>query len=143
MFFFSRVLLYSFIIQQKCIPNNLKWYERDGLNTWYLQNKLNEFLEDTDSHFKQTKTVNFDIIENGIDESKLKQYNQIDHVEIKKYPVENQKQIMTSIFCNMNRKDLFVQKKPLMNIFKITKLVDMDVVNSSKKFRDNSYASYR
>ena len=111
MFFFSRVSLYSFIIQQKCIPNNLKWYERDGLNTWYLQNKLNEFLEDTDSHFKQTKIVNFDIIENGIDESKLKQYNQIDHVEIKKYPIENQKQIMTSIFCNMNRKGLFVQKK--------------------------------
>ena len=111
--FFSRVSLYSFIIQQKCIPNNLKWYERDGLNTWYLQNKLNEFLEDTDSHFKQTKTVNFDIIENGIDESKLKQYNQIDHVEIKKYPIENQKQIMTSIFCNMNRKDLFVQKKTI------------------------------
>ena len=49
---FSRVSLYSFIIKQKYIPNNLKWYERDGLNTWCLQNKLNEFLEDTDSHFK-------------------------------------------------------------------------------------------
>ena len=28
-----------------------------------------------------------------------------------------------------------------MNIFKIKKVVDMDVVNSSKKCRDDSYAS--
>ena len=25
----------------KCVPNDLKWYERDGLDTWYLQNKCN------------------------------------------------------------------------------------------------------
>ena len=37
----------------KYVPNNLKWYERDGLGTWYLQNKCNEFLEDTDLHLKQ------------------------------------------------------------------------------------------
>ena len=35
----------------KYVPNNLKWCERDGLDTWYLQNKCNVFLIDTDEHF--------------------------------------------------------------------------------------------
>ena len=37
----------------KYFPKNLKWYERDGLDIWYLQNKCIEFLEDTDLHLKQ------------------------------------------------------------------------------------------
>ena len=49
----------------KFIPDNLKWYKHDGLKTWYLRNKCSEFLEDTDSHFKNRKIVNFDIINNG------------------------------------------------------------------------------
>ena len=36
----------------KFIPNNVPWYDRDGLNTWYEQNKCNEFLENTDHHFQ-------------------------------------------------------------------------------------------
>ena len=28
----------------KFVPNNLPWYERNGLNTWYEQNKCNDFL---------------------------------------------------------------------------------------------------
>ena len=27
------------------VSNELKWYERDGLETWYRQNKCQEFLE--------------------------------------------------------------------------------------------------
>ena len=34
------------------VPNNLPWHERDGLMTWYDQVKCQEFLENTDSHFK-------------------------------------------------------------------------------------------
>ena len=49
----------------KFIPDNLKWYELDGLETWYFHNKC-EFLEDTDLHFKNGKIVNFDIINNVI-----------------------------------------------------------------------------
>ena len=33
------------------VPDNLKWCERDGLDTWYRKNKCNEFLEDTDRYF--------------------------------------------------------------------------------------------
>ena len=49
----------------KFIPDNLKWYKRGGLETWYLRNKFSEFLQDTDSHFKNRKIVNFDITNNG------------------------------------------------------------------------------
>ena len=30
----------------KYIPSDLPWYEKDGLDTYYLQNKCNDFLRD-------------------------------------------------------------------------------------------------
>ena len=33
------------------VSNNLKWYERNGLDTWYVQGKCRDFLENTDEHF--------------------------------------------------------------------------------------------
>ena len=32
------------------IPSDLSWCEKDGLDTWYLQNKCNDFLRDTENH---------------------------------------------------------------------------------------------
>ena len=29
----------------KYILDNLKWYERSGLDTWYLKNKCDEFMK--------------------------------------------------------------------------------------------------
>ena len=52
----------------KYIPGDLKWYEKDGLETWYLQNKCEEFLNNTDLHFAKTQLVNFDTINNKVDE---------------------------------------------------------------------------
>ena len=52
----------------KYIPGNLKWYGKDGLETQYLQNKCEEFLNNTDLHFPKTKIVNFDMINNEVDE---------------------------------------------------------------------------
>ena len=95
----------------KFIPSNLKWYEHDRLDTWYLHNKCNEFLEGTDSHFKNRKIVNFDITNNGETKQTLKQYNTIDHNEIKKYHAKEQEQIMSSIFRNANRKDMLIKKE--------------------------------
>ena len=56
----------------KFVPNNLKWYERDGLETWYRKNKCDDFLRD--NYFDKTVIVNFDIIRNRetIDNEKLK-----------------------------------------------------------------------
>ena len=39
------------------VPNNLKWYERDGLLTWYDQMKCERFLEDVDNHFANKKLL--------------------------------------------------------------------------------------
>ena len=67
----------------KYVPNNLKWYKKYGLETWYRQNKCEEFLNGTDAHFKKKKIINFDIIKNDIGNNKLKQYQTIDHDELK------------------------------------------------------------
>ena len=39
----------------KYITNNLPWYVRDGLDTWYLQNKCNDILRDTNEHLRRWK----------------------------------------------------------------------------------------
>ena len=44
------------------VAQNLPWYERDGLMTSYDQIKCQEFLRNSDKHFKTGKIVNFDII---------------------------------------------------------------------------------
>ena len=46
------------------VPKNLKWFERDGLET--NQSKSEEFLANTDLHFAKRKIVNFDIIKNDV-----------------------------------------------------------------------------
>lgn len=43
-------------------PKDLLLYERDGPMTWYDQVKCENFLRDTDKHFKEAKVINFDII---------------------------------------------------------------------------------
>ena len=65
----------------KYVPN-LKWYERDGLDTWYLQDKCNDFINDTDEHFKQMNVINFDMIKNEASQDKIKQYQTLYHQEI-------------------------------------------------------------
>ena len=96
----------------KYVPNNLKWYKRGGLETWYLHNKCNDFLMDTDEHFKETNIVNFDIIKDKkLEEEKLKQYQTIDHDEIMKYPAQLREPICSSIFRNSKRKDMHISKE--------------------------------
>ena len=92
------------------VPDNLKWFERNGLETWYRKNKCDEFLKDADSHFKNRHILNFDMITNGekLDPKTIKQYRTIDLEEIKKYPQKYQNQIFSSIFRNIGCKDLYV-----------------------------------
>ena len=100
------------------VPKDLKWFEKDGLETWYIRNKCEEFLENTDLHFKQRKIINFDMIKNDITDKKTKQYQQIDHDEIKKYLPNDQQQIMSSIFRNDNRKYMNIEKKTINEHFR-------------------------
>ena len=125
----------------KFIPDNLKWYERDGLETWYLRNKCSEFLEDSNSHFKNRKAVNFDIISNDEKMAKqtLMQYRTIDHDEIKKYP--EKEQIMSSIFRNANRKDMIIEKRTIDTHFNRTFVPPQGRGKFIKKIWDGMYAS--
>ena len=82
------------------VSPNLKWYERDGLDTWYKQNKCQEFLENTDKHFEQRKIKNFDMINDGEKRNKIIQQHQtVGHEEIKKYPFEHQHEITSLYFA--------------------------------------------
>ena len=106
-------------LDNKFIPiyQDLKWFERDRLETWYRSNKCEEFLENTDLHFKNRKIINFDMIKNDTSDDKTKQYQQIDHDEIEKYPKYYQEQIMSSIFRNANPKDMKIQKRTVHEHF--------------------------
>ena len=77
----------------KFVPNNLPWYERDGLNTWYEENKCNDFLEDPDKLFENLQINNFNLIfnKNKLSSQKIKQYQTIDHKEIMGYPKKRKK----------------------------------------------------
>ena len=55
----------------KYVPDNLKRHEKDGLETWYNKNECEEFLSNTDLHFKNSKIVNFDIIKIDVDKKKI------------------------------------------------------------------------
>ena len=87
--------------------------------TWYNQVKCQEFLENTDNHFKNLETVNFDIIKlhGNLPEKKLKQYQTINHQEILPYPFPLQDEIMLSIF-RAKRDGMHVKKKQSCNISK-------------------------
>ena len=76
----------------KFIPNNLKWYEPDGLNTWYEQGKCQDFLDDLDSHFQNLETVNFALIhaKGNLPETKIKKYQTVNHSEFSSYPSDKQ-----------------------------------------------------
>ena len=44
------------------VSQGLPWYERDGLMPWHDQVKCQEFLRNSNKHFKTAKIINFDII---------------------------------------------------------------------------------
>ena len=95
----------------KYIPGDLKWYERNGLDTWYLKKKCDEFLENTDLHFAKRKIVNFYMVKNEVPKNIQKQYQTVDHEEIKQFPLKYQEQICSSIFRNVTRKKTCLSKR--------------------------------
>ena len=72
------------------IPPNVKYFERDGLDISYKQNKCRKFLENTDKHFEQRKIINFHMINEGQNLSKkvIQQYDTVDDNKIEQYPFE-------------------------------------------------------
>ena len=77
------------------VPKDLPRYEQDGLMTWYDQGKCEDFLRDTDKHFKDAKIINFDIIHRQvrgeeIPSDLLKSYLTVNDNAISEYPTNDQ-----------------------------------------------------
>ena len=87
--------------------------------TWYEQGKCQDFLEDLDSHFENLEIVNFDLIHSkgNLPETKIKQYQTVNHSEILAYPSDKQDEILSSMF-RIKRKDMNVTKESINEEFK-------------------------
>ena len=128
------------------VPDNLKWYERDRLDTWYKKNKCDEFLEDTDRYFHTAQIINFDIIGNQkqLPKNKLKQYQTVNYDTIKKYPFVEQARITSSIFQSIDGSDLHVMPTVVKNHFNKNNIPQKSVGRGRflKICRDTMYAKY-
>ena len=128
------------------VADNLKWYKRDGLDTWYKKSKCDEFLEDTDSYFNKTQIVNFDIISNhkAIGKKKFEQYQTVNHEKLKMYPFAEQGRITSSIFLNIDRQDLHVALELVKSHFSRQNSTQKSVGCGRflKICRDTMYAKY-
>ena len=128
------------------VPDNLKWYERDGLDTWYQKDKCDGFLEDTDRYFHTAQIINFDIIRNQkqLPKNKLKQYQTVNYDKIKKYPSVEQARIPSSIFRSIDRSDLHVMPTVVKNHFSKNNIPQKSVGRGRflKIYRDVMYGKY-
>ena len=128
------------------VPDNLKWYERDGLDTWYKKNKCDEFLEDTDCYFHTAQIISFDIIRNQkqLPKNKLEQYQTVNYDTIKKYSLSEQARITSSIFRSIDRSDLHVTPTVVKNNFHKNNFPQKSVGRGRflKICRDTMYAKY-
>ena len=80
------------------VPNDISWYERDGLMTWYNKCKCDDFLRDTDKHFREVKIINFDIIHREfrgevVPKDLLKYYQNVNKGYVSEYPMPEQDKI--------------------------------------------------
>ena len=122
------------------VPNDLKWYERDGLLTWYDQIKCERFLEDPDRHFNNTKIVNFDIINKcvrreEVSEQTLRNYQTVQKKEVFEYAIKDREKIMSAALSScVKRNDVFVSKE-LVNEHLTSTLNDNTIFLSSMKKR--------
>lgn len=84
------------------VPHNLKWFAKEGLNTWYLQGKCQDLLNDTDSYFQNVKVTNFDMIFNDLPDDTIKKYRTVNFEKINSCPNEHKTNIENSIFRHIN-----------------------------------------
>ena len=127
--------------------DNLNWYERDGLETWYRKNKCDNFLRNTDDHFKRTTITNFDMIrqKEKITKDQRKQYHAVDYEEIKKYPQDQQFKIAFSIFRHISSKEIHVSQELIKDHFEKQKLLNANRAigrGYNVRYNDTMYAKY-
>ena len=81
----------------------------------YDQGKCEEFLRDTDKHFKDAKIINFDIMHRQVQGQKipsdiLKYYQTVNDKAVSAYPTNDQDKILGSAF-RTDWEDNFFEKK--------------------------------
>ena len=129
----------------KYIPKNLKQYERDGLDTWYLEGKSNDFLQVTDYYFNTVKVVNFDMIFNKPSLTEVINYKRINFNHIKDYPEPNQIKIKQSINRNIKKGNFHVKREHVPKLFVKDQFQNKKLAVGSGRFlkicKDSMYAS--
>ena len=123
------------------IPMNLNSSERDGLETWYRQNKCQESLENTNKHFEKRKIVNFHMINEKLDKKIIQQYQTVNNKKIEQYQIDYHDQIRSSIFRNTQRNDLHVNMSTAKKHFMTDKQKSIGRGKFLKICKDSTYAS--
>ena len=130
----------------KFIPDNLKWYERDGLDTWYLKGKCDDFLSDTDSYFQNLKVINCDMIPNKLTNSETKKYETVDFKNLESFSNQNQEEITNSLFTNINNGKYHITRDDIKKQFEYDKVRNKKLAVGRGRFlkqrKDTMYAKY-
>ena len=96
------------------VPEDLPWYERDGLMTHIDQMKHKGFISDPGPYIKNTQIINFEMIytqRSGHARTHFdKHYQTVTEKDVKKMP-EKDKKNAVSACIRSTRKDIFLEKK--------------------------------
>ena len=99
----------------------LPWYERD-LMSYYNHLKYQEIIQNPNNYFRNKVVVNFDIIHHECRGDPLKKISKeqktIEKKDFKYYPKKGIKIVLNSVFRNIDRDNLWVQRDVMIQHFK-------------------------
>ena len=123
----------------KNVPKDLKWYDHDDLLTWYDQRNSEKILRDTDSHFKQAKIINFDIIRREcrgeVPKDVLVDYQTVRDNDVLSYPKNEQRKLLSSTF-RTDTQDIYFENKTIKKHFECEKKPRSKKCFFKKKLRE-------
>ena len=89
------------------IKDNLKWYEKEGLITYFQQREYQEFKKNRDGYINETKILNFDIIHHMCRGDKLektiKEHNTVKKERLKQMPPSEKYAAVAACFRSSNK----------------------------------------
>ena len=98
----------------KYVPEDLPWYERDGLMTYIEQARYKDFISDPDTAIKNTKIINFEMIHaqcRGTPRTHSDEFYQtVREKNVSKMPQKDRKKTVAACLRS-ERKDIFIEKK--------------------------------
>ena len=95
------------------IKDNLKWYEKEGLITYFQQREYQEFKKNRDAYINETKILNFDIIHHMCRGDKLektiKEHNTVKKERLKQMSPSEKYAAVAACFRSSN-KNIIVER---------------------------------